>query len=220
MKKMSENIKKDWIIVALMILTLAVSLYFYPQLPDRMPSHWNIKGEIDGYSNKLFGVLGLNLMNIAFYFMFVLLPFLDPKKDNYTKFRSAYNIIRYTFHLFFIVMQFVIIASSIGYKVNVGMIVGLGISIMFILFGNVMGKIKHNYFVGIRTPWTLADETVWIKTHRLAAPLWVAGGIAVGILSFFNGTIAFIGLIMIICIISIIPIVYSYLYYKRINHNL
>lgn len=217
MKKIIENIKKDWLILLLMIITLIVSIYLYPSLPDKMPSHWNIKGEVDAYSSKLSGVLNINLMNIGFYFLFLILPSIDPKKQNYANFRPAYNVIRYTFHLLFVALQYIVLLSSLGYKFNVGTIVTLWVGIMFILLGNQMGRIKHNYFVGIRTPWTLADETVWVKTHRFSAPLWVVGGFIVGILSFFSGTVAFIGLMIVIFTISIIPIIYSYLCFKNMK---
>ncbi|WDC84671.1 SdpI family protein [Caloramator sp. mosi_1] len=115
-------------------------------------------------------------MNILFYLMFLVLPNLDPKKDNYTKFKSAYNIIRYFIHTLFIIIQIIILVAALGYKVQVDFVMTMAVSIMFILFGNVMGKIKHNYFVGIRTPWTLADERVWVRTHRFAAPFWVMSG--------------------------------------------
>lgn len=218
MNKIINKIKKDWFIILLMILTLIISLLLYPKLPDKMPSHWNIKGEVDAYSSKLSGVLNINLMNIGFYFLFLIIPSIDPKKQNYENFRPAYNVIRYTFHLLFVALQYIILLSSLGYKLNVGTIVTLSVGIMLILLGNQMGRIKHNYFVGIRTPWTLADETVWVKTHRFSAPLWVVGGFIVGILAFFNGTVAFIGLLIVIFTISIIPIIYSYLCFKNIKN--
>ncbi|WP_168190136.1 SdpI family protein [Caloramator sp. E03] len=216
MKKIIKKLKKDWPIISLMTLTLLISIILYPKLPDRIPRHWNIKGEVDAYSGKLSGILSLNLMNIGFYFLFLILPNLDPKKENYEKFEPAYNIIRYTFHFFFITLQLITIFYSLGYKINIGSIVTLSVGIMFMLLGNQMGRIKHNYFVGIRTPWTLANEAVWTKTHRLSAPLWVAGGFIIAVLGFFSNNIAFVGIIIITIIISAIPIVYSYNLYKKI----
>lgn len=95
----------------------------------------------------------------------------------------------------------------------------VSVAIMFILFGNVMGKIKHNYFVGIRTPWTLADERVWIKTHRFAAPLWVMAGFIILFVSFKGGITAFAVLIISTLIATFVPLIYSYKIYKELNNK-
>ncbi|GFR36182.1 SdpI family protein [Thermobrachium celere] len=216
--RISDRIKKDWPILSLMLFVFIISIVLYPYLPDKVPSHWNIKGEVDAYSGKLFGVLGLNLINIGVYFMFLILPNLDPRKENYAKFSSAYNIIRYVFHIFFVLMQILILMAALGYRVDVSFVVTLSTGIMFILFGNVMGKIKHNYFVGIRTPWTLADEGVWVKTHRFAAPLWVMSGFIMLAVSFIGGMTAFVVLMFVVFIISVVPIIYSYMIYKNIKN--
>lgn len=215
--KLSERIKKDWPILLLMMIVLVVSIVLYPSLPEKVPSHWNIKGEIDAYSSKLFGVLGINMMNIVMYFLFIILPNLDPRRENYMKFGSAYNLIRYVMHLFFVMMQIVILTASFGYEVDVAFLITVGVGIMFVLLGNVMGKIKHNYFVGIKTPWTLADERVWVKTHRFSAPLWVVGGIIVIISAFFGGMASFITLMIVTVAMVIIPLVYSYKCFKEIK---
>jgi len=217
-KKIYNFIKKDWFIIAIIALTFMVSLYFYPSLPDKVPSHWNIKGQIDGYSGRFFGAFGIPLMNLAFYFLFIFLPYLDPKQANYAKFPSAYKLIRYAFHMLFVGIQSTVLLVALGYHINVGMFVGVGVSLLFVVIGNVMGKFKHNYFVGIKTPWTLANEEVWVKTHRMAAPLWVVGGIISAIFAIFGGaTSSFIALMVIVSVISIIPIVYSYVIFRKLK---
>jgi len=218
MKKIYSNIKKDWFIIALIALTFIVSLYFYPSLPNKIPSHWNVSGEIDGYSGRFFGAFGIPLMNLAFYFLFLFLPYFDPKKENYEKFPAAYQSIRYSFHILFVGIQAMVLLVALGYHINVGMFVVLGVSLLFVVIGNVMGKFKHNYFVGIKTPWTLANEEVWTKTHRMAAPLWVVGGIISAIFEIFGGAAAsFIALMVIVSVISIVPIVYSYVIFKKLK---
>jgi len=216
-KKILNSIKKDWVIIAILVFTFWVSLYFYPSLPSKVPSHWNINGQIDGYSGRFFGAFGLPLINLAMYFLFMFLPYLDPKQANYTKFAPAYKVLRYTLHIFFTAFQAVVLLVAFGHTVNVGMFAGLGISLLFIVIGNIMGKFKHNYFVGIKTPWTLANEEVWVKTHIMAAPLWVVGGILSGIFSIIGNKTFFIALIVIVFIISFVPIVYSYLIFKKLN---
>jgi len=217
MKKILNDIKKDWPIIAIIALTFMVGLYFYPSLPSKVPSHWNFKGQINGYSGRFFGAFGLPLMNLAMYSLFIILPYIDPKQANYEKFPSAYKVIRYTLHIFFVGMQAVVLLVALGNTVNVGMFVGLGVSILLVVIGNVMGKFKHNYFVGIKTPWTLANEEVWVKTHRMASPLWVVGGILSGIFAIIGNETFFIALMIIVFIISIVPMVYSYVIFKKLN---
>ncbi|MBK5242016.1 MAG: SdpI family protein [Clostridium sp.] len=219
MKKILDTIKKDWIIIAILTLTFIVCLYFYPSLPEKIPSHWNSKGQIDGYSGRFFGAFGIPLMNLAFYFMFIFLPYIDPKKENYAKFSGAYKIIRYSFHILFVCIQVIILLVALGYPVNVTMFIGVGISLLFILMGNVMGKFKHNYFVGIKTPWTLANEEVWTRTHRMAAPLWVVGGIISAVFAIIGdgNSLFFIVLMIVVAVISIVPMVYSFVIFKRLE---
>ena len=217
MKKTLNFIKKDWFIIAILALTFMVSLYFYPDLPSKIPSHWNSKGEIDGYSGRFFGTFLIPLMNLGFYFLFIFLPYLDPKKANYEKFQLAYKVIRYSFHILFACIQVVILLVALGNTVNVTMLIGVGTSLLFVVIGNVMGKFKHNYFVGIKTPWTLANEEVWVKTHRMAAPLWVVGGIISAIFAIIGDTMYFIALVTIIPVIAIVPMIYSYVIFKKLS---
>jgi uncharacterized membrane protein len=221
MKKIRSTIKKDWFIIAIITLTFVVCLYIYPSLPEKMASHWNAKGEIDGYSGKFFGAFGIPLMNLAFYFLFIFLPYLDPKKENYSKFSGAYKLIRYSFHILFTCIQASILLVALGHPVNIGMFVGVAVSMLFVVIGNVMGKFKHNYFVGIKTPWTLANEEVWTKTHRMAAPLWVVGGIISGVFAIIlNGkSFFYIVLLIVVSVISIVPIIYSFIIFKRVNRK-
>ncbi|PRR79741.1 SdpI family protein [Clostridium vincentii] len=219
-KKILNSIKKDWFIIAVLVVTFIVSLYFYASLPSQIPIHWNAKGQVDGYSGKLFGTFAMPLMNLAFYFFFIVLPFLDPKKANYAKFQSAYKLIRITFHIFFAGIQAIVLLVALGHTVNVSMFVGLGTSLLFVVIGNVMGKFKHNYFVGIKTPWTLANEEVWAKTHRMAAPLWVVGGIISAIFAIVGGESFFIALFIILSIVSIVPIIYSYIIFKKFDKKI
>jgi uncharacterized membrane protein len=209
------NLKREIPLILIIIAAFLVSIYFYPMMPEKVPTHWNFKGEIDGYSGRLSGSLIMPIINLIMYILFIFLPALDPKKENYRLFESTYIYFRYLFHIFFFAMHIMIISASLGYIVNTTRLVTFGISLLFMLMGNVMGRVKHNYFVGIKTPWTLANEEVWRKTHRLAALLWTAGGLIGVILSIFNVNLWFI-FVAILILPSIIPIIYSYIVFKNI----
>lgn len=220
MKKISDVIKKDWGILILIVLGFALGLFFYPSLPDRVPIHWNFKGEIDGYGSKFLGAFLIPLVNLGMYLLFLVLPYIDPKRKNYESFQSTYQYVKYLLIIFFLGLEVTTLLIATGSVVNTTIFMQIAVSLLFILLGNVMGRFKHNYFVGIKTPWTLANKEVWRKTHRMAAPIWVIAGIINILLTFtgvnFNG----IDFIIIIAVIVIVPTVYSYIIYKKIvNEN-
>jgi len=216
MKRIDINIKKELPIILIIIMMFAASIYFYPQLPDKIPTHWNFKGEIDGYSGKLSGAFLMPVMNIIMYGLFIFMPAIDPKKENYKLFESTYIYFRYLFHIFFLGIHGLIIAAALGYNVDTGRLVTLAVSLLLMLMGNVMGRLKHNYFVGIKTPWTLADEEVWRKTHRLGAILWTAGGLIGVIMSLLRQSMGWV-FIAVIAVMTFIPIVYSYVIYSKLK---
>jgi len=216
MRKVSSLLQEDWVILLLLILGFAIGAYFYPMLPDKVPVHWNAQGQVNGYGSKFFGAVGLPLINVAMYLLLRVLPYIDPKKKNYENFKSTYRFLMYLMIIFFLGMEIISLLIAVGAAVNMSILIQVMISFLFILLGNVMGRFKHNYFVGIKTPWTLASEEVWRKTHRLAAPLWVIGGIANIILALMGMTFDGMSFIVIVVVISVVPIVYSYFAYQKI----
>ena len=210
------KLKNELPLILLLIVSFAISFYFYPMLPDRIPTHWNFKGEIDGYSGKTAGTFLMPILNLAIYVLFIFLPALDPKKENYKLFESTYRYFRYLFHIFFFGMQVLIITAALGYAVDTGRFVMLGISLLFMLMGNVMGRLKHNYFIGIKTPWTLANEEVWKRTHRLSAYLWSCFGLVGAIMAILKTNPVVIFLTILI-IPTMVPLVYSYAIFKKLN---
>lgn len=213
--------KIDWTILILILFTYVVGIYLYPKLPEQIPIHWNIEGEVDSYGGKLFGTFSLPTLNLFLFALYVVLPNLDPRKENYQKFTGPYKIIRYTMHIFFILLFFITMYHSLKVTeetpkyLEISFIVPFTVSILFIILGNYLGKIKDNFFVGIKTPWTLSSKDVWYKTHRLASKLYVLSGILGLIGSFFNGTISVILLIVPILISTVVVIFYSYYEYQK-----
>jgi uncharacterized membrane protein len=214
---MLNQLKKEWYIIILILATLAFGIYLYPQLPDKIPTHWNFQGEVDGWSGKAFGVFFFPLLNLILYPLMILLPRIDPRRQNYIYFSRAYTVIRVTLHFFFAIIYVISLLAALGYPLEISFIVKFFVSLLFVVLGNYMGKIKHNYFVGIKTPWTLANEEVWYKTHRLAAPLWVAAGILGMVLSFFQQIWASYIMFGSIIVIVVIPMVFSYLFYRQLG---
>lgn len=211
-------LKREWFLLLLLAATLVAAIVIYPHMPEQVPIHWNARGEVDGYGSRLFGTFFLPVLNLGMYALFLFLPRLDPKRANYEKFAGSYRFIRYTFHLFMAFMFALTAAAGLGRQVDIGLWVASGVAILFILLGNVLGRVRHNYFVGFRFPWTLANETVWKKTHQLGSKLMVAGGLLglAGVLA-LDGDARFTALMVCIFLPMIVTIVYSYLVFRRIG---
>ena len=210
-----KTILSELPLVLLILGSLAAGALLYDLLPDRVPSHWNIRGEIDGYSSRFWGAFGIPLLNAGIYVMMLVMPLIDPRRENYRKFAGAYRVFRTVFVVFMTGVYLLVTASVFGARIPVDRAMMAGISILFLIMGNYMGQIRHNYFVGIKTPWTLANEQVWQKTHRLGGRLWVAAGTLGLIASLISGTWGGLLLGTSLGAATIIPMVYSYVEFKR-----
>lgn len=214
-REIKYTIMSELPMVLLILGSLAAGALLYDSMPDRVPSHWNIRGEIDAYSSRFWGAFGIPLLNAGIYVMMLVIPLIDPRRENYRKFAGAYRIFRTVLVVFMTGVYLLVLASAFGYRIPVDRAVMAGVSILFLIMGNYMGQVRHNYFVGFRTPWTLANEQVWQKTHRLGGRLWVAAG-AIGLVaSLLGGTWGGVLLGISIGAAAIIPMVYSYVEFKR-----
>ncbi len=206
--------KMNPFILALLLLSFAGVLLAYPGLPSEIPTHWDMSGNINDYSPK-WAILLLAALPVAIYLMMVFLPRIDPKKKSYDLHKRAYEIVKVFITLIMSILVWISILVSKGVDLDVGLIVSLMVGVLFITLGNYMGQIRHNYFFGIRTPWTLASETVWKRTHRVGGYCFMGMGIFMIIANILRDHMPSWIMIPIIILGAGIPIVYSYLEYKR-----
>lgn len=204
------------ILLALIMVSFMATLALYSQLPNQIPMHWNVKGEVDRYGGRImiFMTLGLPLLLMG---LFKVLPMIDPKRDNYRKHKKAYEMTIFGIVLMMVILHWMILLSSVGYNIKIDQIVPILVGVLFIVIGNYMTQVRHNYFFGIRTPWTLASETVWKKTHRLGGYLFSFTGIMTIILSIINTEYAFYGLMIMVFSLVFITFTYSYILYRNEN---
>ncbi len=201
----------------LVIINIIIGIWAYPRLPEQVPSHWNLAGQVDGYSGALTGAFLLPLITLGVYILFWIIPRIDPQKANYLKMGRVFWIVSTTLVAFLSLMYWGTIAVALGYLETLPRWYFSGIGIIFILLGNYFGKIKFNYTFGIRTPWTLANEEVWAKTHRFAGPIWIVGGILMALAGVLPAawTEPLFGIVIVL--IAVVPMAYSYLVYRRFS---
>ncbi len=213
-----------WLLLSLVValLTLGATLYVCLVIPDRLPAevptHWGISGQPDAWVPRESAWKYLLLMP-AFLFGFIglmlLLPWLSPKGFNPNRFRPTYDYIVALVVVLFGYIQAMILAASLGGRIDIGRAFAAGFFLFFALMGNVIGKVRRNFWVGVRTPWTIASETVWNQTHRLAAWLWVATGLA-------GFVAALAGVSLVVCFVVLVtavlyPALHSLILYKRLE---
>ncbi len=216
--KTSDFIKREWVFWILILAPTFFALYYWPQLPDKIPTHWNASGEMDDYGGKWAAFLS-PMISVGVYLLMIFIPKIDPRKKNYDLFRGAYWVIRIALAFLLSLLGFITILAALQTKMNVGLIIMISILAIFMVMGNQFGKIRPNYFVGIRTPWTISNEEVWMKTHRLAGRLWVvASAITIPILFFIPSAMIAYVFLPYIFVIAAVPIIYSYKIHKTIVH--
>lgn len=210
---------RKWsIVVCLLLIAVAgaATAWFWPQLPDLLPVHWNAAGEVDGYGPRIAVLaLGPGLMSLALLFG-VLLPHISPRSFEISRFASTYSylcVVTMVMHAYIFAL---VLMEVLHGGVAMQIAVPAGMFILLILIGNPMGKVRRNFFMGIRTPWTLASEAVWYTTHRLAARLMVASGL-LGLFALWLGASHWVLLPLMIAW-GPLAAGYSLLLYKRIPH--
>lgn len=147
-----------------------------PFLPAQVPSHWNIAGEVDGYSSPLTAALLTPALILALAVILPHLPKIDPRRENYAQFQGTYALTINAIALFLTALHLLTLAFALGAGFDLARLVFLGLGLLIAVIGNELGRVQPNYFMGIRTPWTLADDEVWRRTHRLGGRLLAVAG--------------------------------------------
>jgi uncharacterized membrane protein len=201
-------------IIAGLITTLAVTIAVYPAAPDLIVSHWNAAGQPDGYMSKFWGLFLIPLIMTGIVALFAILPRIDPYKKNYEKFRDYYDGFILVFVFFMLAIQIQIILWSFGYEISPNLTLPVLIGILFIYIGFLLGHAEQNWFVGIRTPWTLSSAAVWKKTHEIGGKLFIIAGIisCVGVVA---GAYALWFILVPVLAVAVFTVVYSYIEYQK-----
>ncbi|WP_442795809.1 SdpI family protein [Pelobium manganitolerans] len=208
------KLKKELPIITIVLLPFIYLAYLWNDLPNKVPMHWNMKGEIDRYGDKSELIIIPFLLPLLIYVIFLVIPKIDPK-NKLNKMGNKLQTVKFLLTTFMSILALFIIYTAKHQTLTNPNYIVLLIGILFIILGNYFKTIQPNYFIGIRTPWTLENETVWKKTHKLGGKMWFVGGIIVVLSSLvLDKQLNFTLFLIITAIISIIPITYSYVVFK------
>jgi len=202
------------IALSLIALSIALSIYLYPLMPDRMASHWNFRSDADGYSPKAFALFVMPAVSIILLGFFLLIPYIDPLKKNIAEFREYYDGFILLFIAFLFYLYLLTIAWNLSYAFNISQALSPAYAALFYYLGVLVGKAKRNWFIGIRTPWTLSSDVVWDKTHRLGGRLFSACGI-IALLGLLLPEYALLFVIVPVIAVAIYTCIYSYFEYRK-----
>lgn len=198
-------------------LMFFISGWVWTKVPEgqKIPVHWNIEGKVDRLGGKFEGLLLMPLVCLGTILLFTFLPSLEPRRLNLLRSLKVYKIFWIAIILFLFVIHVFLVGGALGKKPDIGHIVPIMVGILFIVLGNYMGKIRSNWFMGIRTPWTLSSDLSWKKTHRIGGILFVLTGILLLILAIAgSGKVFITGMIVIMGGVIIYLFVYSYIVWR------
>lgn len=212
---LKPSFRTEWYAVAINLLLLVAALFFYSRLPAKTPIHWDWSGRADSYSSPAMAAWFLPILSIALYLLLLFLPKFDPKRDQYQSFSRNYHYFKDLLVSLLFVVYILSNLAALGYQINLAVYIPLIIGGFIAIIGLFLHNLKPNWFIGIRTPWTLSSERVWLKTHLLARPIFIISGLLIatsGFLPLFWKQLVFFLAIAIL----VFPLpVYSYILYRQ-----
>ncbi|MFL5665014.1 MAG: SdpI family protein [Ktedonobacteraceae bacterium] len=215
--KHSSGRSSTMLAIVIIVIQVLIALVTYPFMPDQVPTHWDAAGNINGYMPKLIGVFLLPFISIGLYLLMRVLYAAGPKlgNDNQRANGEIIKLLLLGILLVNLVLQLTTTAIALHVPVDMTLVINLSLSVLFIFMGNYLGKLRRNFWGGIRSPWTLSSDIVWERTHRLGGWLFVLGGL-LGLIMSFVPFLRTFGIVTIAILISLISVAYSYIVYQRV----
>jgi uncharacterized membrane protein len=205
---------RRWIAPSIVLLSVVITAIVFPRLPETIPTHWNTNGDIDGWSGRWF-VWMLPVALAMLWAMIRWLPAIDPRGANYARFAGAFEGIFILLMLFIFGLHVVILSAALGKDVSVERLAPAGLGLLLIGLGILLPRARPNWFVGIRTPWTLSNDRVWERTHRFGGQLFIVAGVLIVIAAFISSRLAFPVMIWSCALAAVILLVYSFVAWRQ-----
>jgi len=206
--------KTELFILIAVIISFIIGIYLYPQMPEQMASHWNAQGNVDDYISKFWGVFLMPFVFVGLALLFIAIPKIDPLKKNIEEFRKYYDGFIILFFMFMLLVYAQTILWNLGIEISPNIVIPIGLGLLFFYIGILFENAKRNWFIGIRTPWTLSSEKVWNKTHKIGSKMFKIAGIIVLIGFLFQKYIIYFTIIPVL-FVAFYLVVYSYFEYQK-----
>ena len=202
------------LIIGLILVSFLIGAYLYPYMPEKMASHWDANGSVDGYMPKLWGLFLLPVISAILFLVVMLIPKIDPHKGNIEKFRGHFDVFILLLFVFLFYVHMLTMLWNLSYRFNIIQLLAPAFGLIIYYAGIMMENAKQNWFIGVRTPWTLSSEVVWDKTNKLAGKLFKVAGVLAAMGLIFPKYAIFLILVPVI-LAAVYPIIYSYQKYQQ-----
>ena len=206
---------RKWIPTLLVIIAVVATLVVYPRLPEQVPTHWNLQGEVDDWSSRLWGSWTIPLVMAFMLLAFRAFPLIDPRRENYAKFAGAYEGMLLLILLFMLALHLSLLATMLGRPMSVMRLMPVGVGLLLIGIGVLLPKAHANWFIGIRTPWTLSNDRVWERTHRVGGYVMIATGILIAASALLSPPWTYRVMAAAIAAMAVILVAYSYFAWRE-----
>lgn len=199
------------------VVAVGVGAWLYPRLPARVPAHWNAQGQVDGWVSPFWAVAVWPLSIAGIAVLAAVLPWISPRRFEIKPFAATYDLLMLVIQAFLLVVGVCAMLAGAGYPVPIPLVATLATGGLLMVLGNFMGKLRKNFFIGIRTPWTLASDAVWERTHRLGGRMFMLAGGAWVIAGLAAPQRALPWLVAVVLAAGLIPAAYSFFIYRRLE---
>jgi uncharacterized membrane protein len=210
-----RSVIRPWAPLAIVAAAFLLSIVLYSRLPERFATHWDASGTATGWSSRARGAFLLPWIMLAVTALLLLLPRIDPRRANYEKFGGVYALIVYSVLGVQLVLHAAILVVALGWHMPIDTLAIVSIGVLLIATGSVLPQTHSNFFVGIRTPWTLSSDTVWARTHQVGGYTMTAAGLVVILSAALPGRARLAVLLTAVIVGVLVPVVYSYVVWAR-----
>jgi len=205
--------RTEWPLWALLLLLFSMAAVGWMHGPDRVPLQWGTHGEVARYGGKFEGVVLIPIIGLAIYLLFLLLPKIDPAGENYARFAGAYTVLRFTV-LLFLTVVYALVHLSMRNRIDMSTLIPNFVGGLFLILGMVLRRLHPNWFVGIRTPWTLTSRRSWTQTHRVGGWVFSVAGLLMILAGILHSAVATLVVIVVIGVGILGTVVYSYFVWR------
>ena len=206
---------RKWYPAVLVAATFVGSLFIYPRLPDRVPTHWDIHDRVNGYGPRWMAAFLIPTMLLALWGLMRFLPRIDPRRENYAKMQGTYDLVVNVTLTLVAVLHFVILGAVMGAPISIPRVVPAIVGVALVVVGSVLPRARPNWWFGIRTPWTLSNDRVWERTHHVGGYVMVAIGLLAMLASILGVTVASAAVGIVAAALGLGLVAYSYFAWKQ-----